>query len=545
MKKTSALCLITALLTLVYIPADAQKTPAKPQESKNFKLGQWIETQNSILGELYRSYVDTLDLKRYFTAGITSALESLDPYTVYVPEEENEDFEMLISKTYGGIGAIISKKVGEYLIIDEPYYNSPAQRAGLQSGDRIIEVDGVDVKPFTSEETTSRMKGKPGTKVEFKIKKVHTGEIKNVVITREKIHLPDVSCYTVLDNKTGYISQTGFTTGVSGDVREAFLDLKKKGIERLILDLRGNGGGLLNEAVDIVSLFVPKGSLIVTSKGRDAENTKEYRTHREPVDTEIPIMVLIDGGSASASEIVAGSLQDLDRATIAGTKSYGKGLVQSIRSLPYGAQLKVTTAHYYTPSGRCVQRLDYSSGATHAKDFADSLKQEFKTVGGRTVTSAGGITPDIVLEAEKYSRASYILVYAGVTSRYALNYVSSHPEIRPVENFHLTEQEWNEFADYAIEQDFDYRPESLVAFEALKKEIKEDGYDEVTASQVEALEKALNVSKRQMVEIVKNEIIPIIESEIIKRSYSQSLASIHLLGVDVQLHNALKADWIF
>lgn len=544
MRKFSRLFIIASIITLLACPsAHAQNDGDKKDSS--FKLGQWIEIQNSILGELFNSYVDTLDLKRYFSSGIRASLESLDPYTVYVPEEENENFEMMISKTYGGIGAVISKKPGEYLIIDEPYFDSPAQRGGLQCGDKIIEVDGVDVKDFTSEETTSRMKGKPGTKVTFKVEKVYTGEIKKIVITREKIHLPDVACFTMLSGDTGYIQQTGFTMGVSADVRNAYSELKKQGMKRLILDLRGNGGGLMSEAVDIVSLFVPKGSLIVTAKGRGEGNVQEYRTTKEPVDTSIPLMVLIDGNSASASEIVAGSLQDLDRATIAGTKSYGKGLVQSIRSLPYGGQIKVTTAHYYTPSGRCVQRLDYSDGVSDAKDFADSLKKEFKTVGGRIVTSAGGITPDIKIESRKYSRASFVLVYAGVIDRYALKYVSSNSSPRPLEGFALTDAEWNEFVSYALEQDFDYRPESLVVFDKLKKEISEDGYSEVTAAQVEALEKALNVSKRQMVEIVKDEIIPIIEGEIIRRYYYQSAASIHQLRDDDQLHKALEVEWLF
>lgn len=544
LKKTSILHILLASLMLSF----PGKTMAQSKTgSDNFQLGQWLEIQNAVLAEIYNSYVDTLDLKRYFSASIKAALESLDPYTVYVPEEENEDFEMMISKTYGGIGAIISKKVGEYLVIDEVYADSPAAGAGLRCGDEILEVDGVDVKPFTSAETTSRMKGKPGTKVNFKVRKVYTGEVKNIVVIRQKIHLPDVTCYAMLDAETGYIQQEGFTMGVADAVRKAVIDLKSQGMKRLILDLRGNGGGLLSEAVNIVSLFVPKGSVVVSQKGRRGEKSVEQKhvTLREPLDTEIPLMVLINEGSASASEIVAGGLQDMDRATIAGAKSYGKGLVQSMRDMPYGGQMKVTTAHYYTPSGRCVQRLDYSSGVSGAKAFADSLKHEFKTVGGRTVTSAGGITPDIALKSKSYSRSSYVLVYAGVLDRYAMKYVREHKNPAPAAQFRLTDAEWEDFVKYALEQDFDYRPESLVQLEKLKNEIKEDGYDQITASQMEALEKALEVSKEQMIELVRKEVTPLLESEIIARYYFQAPSAKHLLPYDEQLQEALKVKWLF
>ena len=285
-------------------------------QSQNFKLGQWSEIKNSIIKELNLSYVDSLPIDRIMRAGVDAMLEELDPYTIYIPEEENEDLQMMLSKTYGGIGAIIHKKVGENVIINEPYAGSPAEKYGLQCGDEIIQINGVPTKDLETKESSDRMKGKPGTTVVFKVKKVRTGDTLDINIVRERIHFPDIEYAGMLDDTTGYILQTGFTDNVSGEIRTKFQELKKQGMKRLVLDLRGNGGGLMSEAINIVSLFVPKGSLVVTSKGNTEESVKEFRTTTEPIDTQIPIIVMIDSGSASSSEIVSGALQDMDRATI-------------------------------------------------------------------------------------------------------------------------------------------------------------------------------------------------------------------------------------
>ena len=341
------LAIIAALLLV--LPA------AAPAQTRSFKFGKWTELHYAILKELNRSYVDTLDVDRIERAGVDAMLDNLDPYTIFVPEEEGEDLQMMINKTYGGIGAVIYKpeKSGN-VIINEPYAGSPAAKAGLVCGDEIMAIDGNTVEGLTSQECSDRMRGEPETKVVFKVKKLRSGDIRNVTIVRKAIHLPDIEYYGMLDATTGYILQSGFTEGVSTQLRNAILDLKKQGMTKLMLDLRGNGGGLLAEAVDIVSLFVPKGSLVVTAKGRGGETLYECRTAKNPVDTGLPVVVLVDSASASASEIVSGALQDLDRATVMGNRTFGKGLVQSIAPLPYGATLKLTTAKYYTPSGRCV-----------------------------------------------------------------------------------------------------------------------------------------------------------------------------------------------
>ena len=402
--------LLAAFAVFAFSPAFAQ--------SAGFRLGKWTEIQNAIIKELNRSYVDSLPIDRIQRAGVDAMLESLDPYTMYVPEEDNEDFEFMIGKTYGGIGAIIYKPDTESnVIINEPYADSPAANAGLRCGDEIVSIDGKTVKGLKADEATSRMKGNPGTTVVFGVKKAFggdgwkQGDTVEVRIVRQRIHLPDVEYAGMLNDTTGYILQTGFTERVSEDVRNAYLKLKAQGMKKLVLDLRGNGGGLLQEAVNIVSLFVPKGSVVVSSRGNENHPEEVFRTMREPVDTEIPIVVLVDSGTASSSEIVSGAFQDLDRATILGSRTYGKGLVQSVRPLPYNGQLKVTTAKYYTPSGRCIQKpftkgdalsyamdLDnrYKHGEFTSADsihFADSLKY-YTLRKHRTVYGGGGIMPD-------------------------------------------------------------------------------------------------------------------------------------------------------
>ena len=537
--------LLAAFAVFAFSPAFAQ--------SAGFRLGKWTEIQNAIIKELNRSYVDSLPVDRIQRAGIDAMLESLDPYTMYVPEEDNEDFEFMIGKTYGGIGAIIYKPDTESnVIINEPYAGSPAANAGLRCGDEIVSIDGKTVRGLKADEATSRMKGNPGTTVVFGVKKAFggdgwkQGDTVEVRIVRQRIHLPDVEYAGMLNDTTGYILQTGFTERVSEDVRNAYLKLKAQGMKKLVLDLRGNGGGLLQEAVNIVSLFVPKGSVVVSSKGNENHPEEVFRTMREPVDTEIPIVVLVDSGTASSSEIVSGAFQDLDRATILGSRTYGKGLVQSVRPLPYNGQLKVTTAKYYTPSGRCIQAIDYSHRNEDGSvgHIPDSLTREFRTAHGRPVRDGGGITPDDTLTFRSYSRLVYSLVLGGIVDQYALDYGRRHESIAPLDDFHFSDADYEDFVQFAMGKKFDYRSGARALYDQMKRELDRDGMSDSMKDEIEALGKKLEIEKRDFLLLKKDEIIPFIEEEIAVRYYFQEAGVKVRLRYDTALKEALTKPLI-
>ena len=528
-----------AVTFLAAVTADGQ--------SKSFRLGKWTEIHNAIVRELNRSYVDSLPVDRIMRAGVDAMLEELDPYTVYIPEEENDDLQMMLSNTYGGIGAIIHKTKDSNVIINEPYADSPASKAGLVCGDEIITIDGVQAKGLEIKESTDRMKGKPGTTVVFKVKKARTGDTLDVPVVRERIHMPDIEYAAMVDDTTGYLLLSGFTENVGQEVRNKFIELKKQGMKRFVLDLRGNGGGLMGEAVNILSIFLPKGSLAVSSKGNNKDSLIEYHTTSEPVDTEMPIIVLIDSGSASASEIVAGGIQDHDRGVIMGTRSYGKGLVQSIRPLPYNGQMKVTTAKYYTPSGRCVQAIDYSNRNEDGSvgHIPDSLTKEFKTASGRTVRDGGGITPDIVIKPKEYSRLVYALVLGGVIDQYVIDYSRKHDSLPAVDDFHYSDADFEDFVKFAKTQEFDYRSSAKTLYDQMKKELEKDGLAESMKDELAALGKALEMDKEKFIRLKKNEIIPFIEEELAVRYWFQEAGIKVRLRYDNQLKEALKTPTSF
>ena len=537
MKRTRYFLAALAALT-VSVAASAQ--------SKSFSLGKWVELHNAILKELNRSYVDSLEVGRIEREGVNAMLEALDPYTVYVPEEEQEDFQMMLSNTYGGIGAVIYKPdVNGNVQINEPYAGSPAAKAGLRCGDEIETIDGETTHGLTSQQSSDKMRGKPGTTVVFRVKKLRggptwqAGEVIEVPVTRERIALPSIEYVDMLNDRDGYIMMTKFTEGVGQGIRDAYYTLKNKGMKRLVLDLRSNGGGLMHEAVNIVSLFVPKGSVVVSSKGRAAGSGQVYKTTTDPIDLEIPIVVLVDSGSASASEIVSGALQDLDRATIIGTRTYGKGLVQSIRPLPYDGQLKVTTAKYYTPSGRCVQAIDYSHRNEDGSvgHIPDSLTHEFKTLHGRTVRDGGGITPDFEVKGHKYSRLTYSLVLNGIVDQYAMKYVREHEALPSVDDFHF--DAFDDFVAFAKDKEFDYRSSARALFDEMKKTLAEDGLSEAMSGELAAMEKSLDMDKETFLRLKKDEIIPFIEEEIAVRYWFQEAGIKVRLRTDDQLKEAL------
>ena len=515
-------------------------------QSKDFSLGKWVEVNNAILKELNRSYVDSLQVGRIERAGINAMLEALDPYTLYIPEEEQEDFQMMLNSAYGGVGAIIYKPdVQGNVVINEPYEGSPAALAGLRCGDEVVAIDGQAAAGLTSAECSEKMRGKPGTTVVLTVKKLRAGEswkagdVLEVPVVRKRIVLPSMEYAGMLNEADGYIYLSKFTEGVGQEIRDAYKELKTKGMKRLVLDLRGNGGGIMGEAVNIVSLFIPKGSVVVSAKGK-AATEQVYKTTTDPVDTEIPIVVLVDNASASASEIVSGALQDYDRATIIGTRTYGKGLVQSIRPLPYDGQLKLTTAKYYTPSGRCVQAIDYSHRNEDGSvgHIPDSLTHAFTTAHGRTVRDGGVITPDFIVKPHKYSRLTYSLVYSGVIEQYALDYVRAHETIPALEDFHFTDYE--EFIAFAKDKEFDYRSSARALFDEMKKSLEEDGLTEALSGELNALQKSLEMDKETFLRLKKEEIVPFIEEEIAVRYYFQQAGIRVRLRYDDQLHEALK-----
>lgn len=527
---------VTALFGSLLLPVSITA------QSADFNMARSLEIQNNILKELVNGFVDSVSVEKLVNTGINAMLGSLDPYTEYIPEEDEKNIELLTTATYGGIGAMIKKLDTTGVIISQPYLGSPAVKYGLEPGDVILEIDGEDVMPLNAEECSSRMKGEPGTSVRFLVRKGRSGKTAEIEVVRERIHIPDVSYSGILKDTIGYIKIDGFTVNGSEDVRKAVVSLKEKGARRLILDLRGNGGGLLDEAVDIVSLFVPKGTLVVTQKGRaNVGADMEYRTKKEPVDTLIPLMVLVNSGSASSSEIVTGAIQDLDRGYVAGTRTYGKGLVQAIRPVGYNGTMKMTIAKYYTPSGRCVQAIDYSHRNSDGSVgyVPDSLKKAFKTRLGRTVYDGGGITPDSVITSTPYSRIAVSLVMNDIINDYAIKFYTEHASIPPVRDFSLTDEQYGDFVKYAVSRDFDSRSGAQVLMEDLLKSAKQEELDEYIKAEAEALKSKLSISKEQMLLLKKDEIQPLVEEEIANKYYFTPGRVEAIIKSDSQLQKAV------
>ena len=535
-KTTMKRVLLIALFCVSTFVAQAQ--------SQEFQLGKSLEIENSILREIAGGYVDTVNFEKMMTAGINAMLATLDPYTVYYPEEEEEDLELITTGFYGGIGALIRKAPDEGVKIMEPYEDSPAAKAGIEPGDVIISIDGTTVYGETSDQSSSRMKGQPGTDVKFELVKGRGGDTVNVVVTRERIHVSDVEYYGMLRDSIGYIFLSGFKENLAKEVKDAVKDLKEQGARRLVIDLRDNGGGIMDEAISLVSLFVPKGTKVVSSKGRIPSMNHEYFTTENPLDTLIPLLVMVNSSSASASEITAGALQDLDRATIAGKRTFGKGLIQSIRSIPYNSQVKLTTGKYYTPSGRCVQAIDYSHRNEDGSVgyVPDSLKREFKTRNGRSVYDGGGIAPDIEVDAHLYSRTTVSLVYNEVIGDFAIEYYKQHESIPQAEDFHLSDEDYADFVKFAAAQDVDFRSSAETALDQLVSSAKQDGLYEEFKAEIDALSAKIKMEKESVLNAanIKSEIVPLIEAEIVTDYYFKRKANIISLRYDSQLDEALN-----
>lgn len=512
-------------------------------QSADFSTAKSLEIQYNILKELSNGFVDSVNVEKLVNTGIDAMLGSLDPYTEYIPEEDEQNLALLTTATYGGIGALIKKLDTTGVIISQPYAGSPAVKYGLEPGDVILKINGEDVLPLNAEECSSRMKGEPGTKVKFLVRKGRSSKTGEIEVVRERIHIPDVSYSGILQDSIGYIKIDGFTVNGSEDVKKAVVSLKEKGAKRLILDLRGNGGGLLNEAVDILSIFLPEGTLVVSQKGRKNVGADlEYRTRNEPVDTLIPLMVLVNSGSASSSEIVTGAIQDLDRGYVAGTRTYGKGLVQAIRPVGYNGTMKMTIAKYYTPSGRCVQAIDYSHRNSDGSVgyVPDSLKKAFKTRLGRTVYDGGGITPDSVITSDPYSRIAISLVMNDIINDYAIKFYKENDSIPSVEDFSLTDEQYVDFVKYAVSRDFDSRSGAQVLMEDLLKSAEQEELDDYIRTEAEALKNKLSISKEKMLELKRSEIQPLVEEEIANKYHFTAGRVEAIIKNDSQLKKAVE-----
>ncbi|HAS36535.1 MAG TPA: peptidase S41 [Flavobacteriales bacterium] len=505
-----------------------------------FEISKNMEIFAKLFQELNIYYVDETKPGELIKTGIDAMLRSLDPYTVYYPEEKIEDFKFLTTGQYGGIGSLIRKK-DDYVMIAEPYEGFPAQKAGLRAGDVVLEVDGQDVKGKTTSEMSGILKGQAKSELVMKIKRPFEDEIITKTLTREDIKIEDVPYHGILDEGVGYLRLSSFTQTASGAVRKAIVDLKKEGMTSLVFDLRGNGGGLLREAVEIVNLFVPKGVEVVSTKGKLKNWDRSYKTSKEPLDMNMPVCILIDEGSASASEIVAGALQDLDRAVIIGQKSFGKGLVQQTLTLSYNTRLKVTVSKYYIPSGRCIQKIDYTHKENgKAQEIPDSLAAEFATKRGRVVYDAGGIYPDIKTGIPTYSNIAQDLSQEDLIFDFATEYRSKNDSLEKPESFRIDDELYAQFESFLEGKDLDYKTESEELLDKLAEASKKEKYFENIQTEYQSITNRIAESKGQDLVKHKAEIVEILTNELVSRYYYQKGRIISSLSTDDEIIEAKK-----
>ncbi|MFH0761479.1 MAG: S41 family peptidase [Bacteroidota bacterium] len=507
---------------------------------KEFEWSKNLEIYHSMVRELEMYYVDETDPGRLIRTSIDKMLQTLDPYTVYVPESQTEDLQLMTTGEYGGVGATIGQD-STSVFISDPYEGSPAANAGLRAGDIIRKVDERSVEGKTASEISPMMKGPIGSTVRITVERPYTREKITVTLTREKIRFPNVPCFSMVGNETGYIRLSGFTEGAGREVRDALLSLKDRGAGSIILDVRSNPGGLLIEAVEVMNLFVPKGQEIITTRGKSKQWEATYTCRNEPVDTLIPVAVLVNSGSASASEIVAGAMQDLDRGIIIGQRTFGKGLVQTTRSLSYNANLKLTTAKYYIPSGRCIQALDYANRRPDGSvgHIPDSLISEFRTRNGRIVKDGGGIIPDILVDQQQLSRMASNLIYSNLLFDYATKFQNTHPQIPKPTGFTLTDEVYAEFRNFLTAQNFTYETASENALQSLIRSAKAEKYYESAEPLITELEKNLSHNLDKDLNILKPEISMLLADEIIGRYYYQKGRIEYMLRDDDGLSGAV------
>ncbi|MBE9468237.1 MAG: S41 family peptidase [Bacteroidetes bacterium] len=508
----------------------------------NFEIAKNLDIYYTLFRELNLYYVDEIDPGEIIKNSIDEMLKSLDPYTVFIPESKIEDFKFMTTGQYGGVGAMI-RKSGDYVLISEPYENSPIHKAGIEAGDIITKIEGKSTKGKSTKDISELLKGQPNTHVKLTIKRKGIDKSFNKSITREKIKIKSVPYYGMLNDSIGYVKLNVFTDKSSKDVKNAILDLKEKQhAKAFVFDLRNNPGGLLHEAVKICNLFVDKGQTIVTTKGKVKQWNKTYKATNQPIDTKTPLAIIVNRGSASASEIVSGTMQDLDRAVIIGQRTYGKGLVQTTRSLSYNSKLKVTTAKYYIPSGRCIQALDYSHRNEDGSvgKIPDTLITKFSTNNGRDVYDGGGVLPDIKLEPEYFSKIAISLVIKNLIFDFATDYKISHDSIASATNFTFTDDDYEAFKLFLGDKKFDYKTQCEKKLIELEKIAKKEKYYNKVSKEFEVLHKDLAHDKNKDLITFKDEIKELIKEEIISRYYFQKGRISSSLSKDPDIKEALE-----
>ena len=503
-----------------------------------FAISKNIEIFTTLYREVNAYYVDDIDASKFIRTGINSMLKSLDPYTNFYSESEVEDYRFQTTGQYGGIGAQISKREGRLVVID-PYEGFAAQKADLRAGDVIMEISGESVEGKNSNDLSKFLKGQPGSNVEMKVKRPGTGDVLTKELVREEILISSVPFFTMLENKIGYIQLSGFKTDSYKEIFKAFKDLEQQGMEKLVLDLRGNPGGLLDMAVKISGMFIPQGSLVVETKGKASKWNATYKTSLAPQDLEIPLAVLINQNSASASEIVSGVMQDYDRAVVVGQKSYGKGLVQTVRPLSYNTQVKVTTAKYYTPSGRCIQKLNYSDKVDGEAQRFDG-KTEYKTKNGRSVFDADGVNPDIKVSKVRYADITQALLKGGLLFDFATLYRNSYTEIDEASDFSLSEDEYQKFLNFITDKDYSYETQSEILLSQCLEQAEKEGYHNAIASDLETVIMKLQSDKSNDLEKHKAEVKELLEREIVSRYHFQDGRLEAGFDTDLELLKALE-----
>jgi len=530
-----------SLLILLFFCLSTYVSEAQKSDQRSFRISKNLTIFNSVFRELDMFYVDTLSYDKMVKSSIDNMLEKLDPYTVYMPEEETDDLTFMTTGEYAGIGALIMKK-DKMICISEPYEGMPAQRNGVRAGDIIIQVDGEDVKDLTVGEVSSLLKGTPNTIIKLKLQRPGEKKLIEKEFAREKIQVNPVAYSGMVADKVAYIMLSEFTDRAALELKNALTELgKQHKVESLVLDIRNNGGGLIDEAVKIVGYFVPKGTDVVTTKGKNKDADRTYKTPAEPIFPQMKLVILANRSSASASEIVAGSLQDLDRAVIVGQRTFGKGLVQNIRPISYGGHLKVTTAKYYIPSGRCIQALDYSHRNEDGSvgHIADSLTSEFKTHNGRKVRDGGGIVPDTITKDDRKINIAYYIFAQNLYFDFATQYVLNHPKIAAPSEFALSDEDFKAFTNYLVEKKFTYATQTEKSYAALLEMAQYEGLDKKAKDEFTALKTKLLPDITKNLEDNKADISELLSLEILKRYYYQKGEIKYTLRTDKDLKVAL------